>query len=150
MSRIGLRQAVASPRMWCAVLMAATIAASCSKGNPAAPTPTTPTVHVPVIVSVTFPSTIPATPGRTSGTVAFTDASGDINHAYFNVVSTAGSPFTPFDFDPSVTGRTNGTFGFNLGCNGPNNCTGTTVLSVTLEDAHGDRSAATWFTFTYQ
>ncbi|HSG81359.1 MAG TPA: hypothetical protein VLC48_03840 [Gemmatimonadota bacterium] len=104
----------------------------------------------PVIVGINFPALISAAPGMNDGTVEFSDRNADITHAYFDLVSTTGSSFTPFDFDPDVLGQSSGTFDFNLGCLGPEDCSGTTVLSVTLEDAEGHSSEPVQFSFTYQ
>ena len=104
----------------------------------------------PVIVRINFPAQIPAAPGTTSGSVEFSDPNADVTHAYFDVVSTTGSSFTPFDFDPAVLGRSSGSFTFNIGCMGPGTCSGTTVLSVTLADARGNRSQPVQFSFSYQ
>ena len=89
-------------------------------------------------------------PGQTRGTVEFQDPNGDVTHAYFDVVSTTGSSFTPFDFDPDVGGVTDGWFSFYIGCLGPGACSGTTVLRVTLTDAGGHESQPMNFSFSYQ
>jgi hypothetical protein len=104
----------------------------------------------PVIVRINFPAQIPAAAGRTSGTVEFSDPNADVTHAYFDVVSTTGSSFTAFDFDPGVLGRSSGSIAFFIGCAGPGACSGTTVLSVTLADAQGYRSLPVQFSFSYQ
>ena len=104
----------------------------------------------PTIVRITFPPQIPATPVRIDGTVEFTDPNGDVTRVYFDVASTTGSTFIPFDFNPGVQGITSGSFSFNIGCNGPGLCTGTTVLSVTLQDSQSNRSQPALLTFSYQ
>jgi hypothetical protein len=111
---------------------------------------TNPGANRPVIVRINFPALIPAAAGTTSGTVEFSDPNADVTRAYFDLVSTTGSSFTPFDFDPAVLGRSSGSFTFYLGCMGPGTCSGTTVLSVTLADAQGNHSLPVQFSFSYQ
>jgi hypothetical protein len=106
----------------------------------------------PSVTFINFPDTIPGAPGdRTRATVGFSDRDGDIVRCYVEVVS-ADLPFDPFNWDPGVSGRTQGTFGLNIGCApGGGGCSGSSVtLRVILRDDKDNRSYPVNFSFTYQ
>lgn len=125
--------------------------------TPVPPTPPTPPPTAgtpPTITDVVFPPGLSGVPGsRANGAVSFSDPDADVTRAYFTAVSSV-TPFTSFNFDPNVRGRTQGTFTFFIECSriGPNpgNCSGTTVIEVVLEDSQGNRSVPRRFSFVYQ
>ena len=100
----------------------------------------------PTIISIDFPSQIPADGTSIGGTVRFQDPDGDVNWITFDVVR--ASDFTPFEFDPLeglVEGdATDGTVEFYLWC--------VTVqkvaMQVTLFDAAENSSAPVNFAFS--
>jgi hypothetical protein len=111
----------------------------------------------PVVENVSFPSTIPSAPGVfTEGTATIADVNGDMIAAHFRAVSVSNTPVQGGGFDISfgtrAQGVTRGTFSFQLGCStqSTRNCSGTTVMRLTVEDAAGNISDPRDFTFTYQ
>jgi hypothetical protein len=114
------------------------------------PTPTvTPTpaaiLGSPAIISIDFPSEIPADGSSIDGTVQFRDPDGDVNWVTFDVIS--ASDFAPFAFNPSDNlargDATDGTFEFYMWCSAVQNVT----MRVTLFDAAGNSSAPVDFGF---
>lgn len=99
----------------------------------------------PVILSIDFPSRVPADGSDVSGEVRFRDPDGDIQWAYFDVVE--ATDFTPFHFDPTeslVAGDAKaGAFRFYVWLNTPQRVT----LRVTLVDRAGNASEPVEFTF---
>lgn len=90
---------------------------------------------MPMITGVTFPSDIPGDSAPHDGTVTFTDDDNGINWAQFDVLQSTCGPVgancsTPFGFDPGVSDRNNGQFGFNMWCEGEFYCT----MEITLRD----------------
>jgi len=104
-----------------------------------------PTLPPPTILSIDFPSQIPADGSHIAGRVRFKDPDGDINRVTFDVVS--ASDFTPFEFNPLdylVEGdATEGVFGFHTWSETVQQVT----LRVTLYDAAGNSSTPVDFTF---
>lgn len=94
----------------------------------------------PEILSIDFPAEIPNNGSRINGTVRFRDPDGDINWVRFETLS---GNFTPFSFDPEVSGQTSGSFGFLIWCNE----TQTVTVRVILQDQAGNESAPFDFTF---
>ncbi|MFN3309269.1 MAG: hypothetical protein ACK44E_08685 [Anaerolineales bacterium] len=94
----------------------------------------------PEILSIDFPAEIPNDGSRINGTVRFRDPDGDINWVRFETLS---GRFTPFSFDPSVSGQTSGSLGFLIWCNE----TQTVTVRVILQDRAGNESVPFDFTF---
>lgn len=102
----------------------------------------------PTIISIDFPSQIPADGSSLEGMVRFRDSDGDINRVTFDVVS--ATDFTPFEFKPLwslVEGTAlDGAFTFNIRCGIAQQVT----LRVTLHDTAGNSSAPVDFGFSCQ
>jgi hypothetical protein len=114
------------------------------------PTPTlTPTPTAvpgpPTIISIDFPSQIPADGSQAHGTVRFSDPDGDVNWITFDV--TSATRFTPFAFDPleflKEGDATDGTIGFYIYCGTAQQVT----FRVTLYDAAQNSSLPVDFSF---
>jgi hypothetical protein len=102
------------------------------------PIPTAPP-GPPTIISMDFPSEIPADKTSVDGTVWFQDPDGDVNWVTFDV--TSATNFTPFAFNPMeslVEGNArDGAFKFHIWCTTVQSVT----MRVTLSDAAGNSSA---------
>jgi hypothetical protein len=93
----------------------------------------------------TLPS-IPADGKLAGGTVKFTDSDAGVNWAQFDVVQDKCSGcFTPFAFDPGVSGLTQGQFNFDIWCKGSSSFLIT--LKLTLKDVQGHVSNPYPFSF---
>jgi|GEM_PF-1688780 len=97
--------------------------------------------HDPRITGVDFPSAIAANGEKKRGYISFFDPDGDITSVRFDVVNAVH--FTPFRFDPNVSGEIRGTFRFRIYCNTRQ----TVTLKVTLYDRAGNASKPYLFTF---
>ena len=100
----------------------------------------------PTILSIDFPSEIPADRTSVNGTVRFQDPDGDVSWVSFDVVG--ATDFTPFAYNPVeslVEGDArDGTFKFHTWCGIAQDVT----LRVTLVDAAGNRSGPVDFSFS--
>ena len=100
----------------------------------------------PTILSIDFPSEIPADRTSVNGTVRFQDADGDVSWVSFDVIG--ATDFTPFAYNPVeslVEGDArDGTFKFHTWCGIAQDVT----LRVTLVDAAGNRSGPVDFSFS--
>jgi hypothetical protein len=100
----------------------------------------------PTILSIDFPSQIPADDTGVDGSVRFRDPDGDVNRVTFDVVSAID--FTSFEFNPVnylIEGdATEGVFSFHTWSNVVQEVT----LRVTLYDAAGNSSAPVDFSFS--
>ena len=109
------------------------------------PTPTA-VPGPPRIVSIDFPSEIPADETSFHGTVWFQDPDGNVNWATFDAIS--ATKFTPFAFNPMeylVEGDArDGALGFYIFCGTVQSVT----VRVTLFDAAGNSSAPVDFGFS--
>ncbi len=95
----------------------------------------------PRVIAVNFPSMIRANGKNNRGTVIFYDRDGDIARARFDVID--ATSFTPFAFEPSVGGQTDGAFPFRV----YSNTRQAVTLKVTFYDQNGNASAPYPFTF---
>jgi PKD repeat protein len=110
------------------------------------PTPP-PSSVAPEILSIEFPSPIPADGTPFDGRLQFKDSEGDINYVSFDVTSGdfSGFGFNPMDF--IVEGGVEvGVFLFNMHCNAVQDVT----MRVTLYDAAGNSSPPVDFGFSCQ
>jgi hypothetical protein len=105
-----------------------------------------PTSASPTILSIDFPSEIPADGSGIDGKVRFKDPDGDVNRVTFDVIS--ASDFTSFEFNPMnylIEGDpAEGVFSFHTWSNVVQQVT----LRITLYDAAGNSSAPVPFSFT--
>lgn len=98
-------------------------------------------VNAPRVTGVKFPSAIRADGDKTRGYVSFFDPHGDITSVRFDVVNAVR--FTPFSFEPSIIGKTSGSFSFRIWCGTKQ----TVTLKVTLYDRQGNKSEPYYFSF---
>jgi len=107
-----------------------------------------PTSASPTIISIDFPSPIPADGTGIDGRVRFKDPDGDVNRVTFDVIS--ASDFSGFEFNPVnylIEGdATDGVFSFHTWSNVVQQVT----LRVTLYDAARNSSAPVDFSFSCQ
>jgi hypothetical protein len=100
----------------------------------------------PTIISIDFPSQIPADGSSVLGTVQFQDPDGDVSWITFDVIR--ATDFTPFEFNPLESlaegDATGGTVEFYLWCVTVQNV----AMRVTLFDAVENRSAPVDFGFS--
>jgi hypothetical protein len=96
----------------------------------------------PEVLNVEFPAQVQADGNNVGGLVEFRDPNADIVWAHIDIVE--ADLFFPFEFDPLVSGQTEGSFQFSLFTLVPQQMT----LSVTLVDAEGQRSDPFEFEFT--
>jgi hypothetical protein len=103
----------------------------------------------PTIVSLTFPDTISSAPGTDNvGTVGFTDPDGNITLFILQNVTDPANPSQPVSSDPGVSGSTQGTFTFHIGCQGPSPCqSGPETWTMVLQDADANTSQPFVFSF---
>jgi hypothetical protein len=111
------------------------------------PTPTPmPISEPPTIISIDFPSQIPADGSYVPGTVQFQDPDGDVSWITFDVIR--ATDFTPFEFNPLESlaegDATGGTVEFYTWCVTVQNV----AMRVTLFDAAGNSSAPVDFGFS--
>ena len=115
------------------------------------PTPTFTPAHTakpapPTIISIYFPSQIPADGSPIDGDIRFRDPDGDVNRVIFDVISAVD--FAPFEFNPLdflfEGDVTDGVFGFQTWSTLVQEVT----LRVTLYDAAGNSSAPVDFSFS--
>jgi len=109
------------------------------------PTPI-PISEPPTIISIDFPSQIPADGSSVPGTIQFQDPDGDVSWITFDVLR--ATDFTPFEFNPLESlaegDATGGTVEFYLWCVTVQNV----IMRVTLFDAAGNSSAPVDFGFS--
>jgi len=98
-------------------------------------------VNAPRVTGIEFPSVILADGGKITSYVSFFDPNGDITSVRFDVVNAVR--FTPFSFDPNVSGKTNGSFSFRIWTTMKQ----TVTLKVTLYDRQGNKSEPYYFSF---
>lgn len=85
-----------------AAVLALVIQALGPRAGKAPSEPEEPTSSAPIILGVDFSKEIPADGNKFLGTVRFRDTDGDIVLAKFEVVQ--ARLFSPFEFDPGVSG----------------------------------------------
>ncbi|NQT93466.1 MAG: hypothetical protein HQ559_11960 [Lentisphaerae bacterium] len=98
--------------------------------------------NAPRVTGIKFPSAIRGDGKNTKGYVSFSDPNGDIASVRFDVVNAID--FTPFSFEPTVNGETNGAFSFRIWSRGKQ----TVTLKVTLCDRQGNKSKPYYFSFS--
>jgi hypothetical protein len=98
-------------------------------------------VNAPRMTGVEFPSAIRADGEKTRGYVSFFDPNGDITSVRFDVANAVR--FTPFSFEPNVSGKTSGSFSFRIWATMKQ----TITLKVTLYDRQGNKSEPYYFSF---
>jgi len=98
-------------------------------------------VNAPRVTGVEFPGAIRADGEKTTGYVSFFDPNGDITSVRFDVVNAAR--FTPFSFEPNVSGKTSGSFSFRIWSTTKQAVT----LKITLYDRQGNKSEPYYFSF---
>jgi hypothetical protein len=98
-------------------------------------------VNAPRITGIEFPSVILADGGKITSYVSFFDPNGDITSVRFDVVNAIR--FTPFSFDPNVSGETSGPFSFWIWTTTKQ----TVTLKITLIDRLGNKSEPYYFSF---
>jgi hypothetical protein len=98
-------------------------------------------VNAPRVTGIEFPSVILADGGKITSYVSFFDPNGDITSVRFDVVNAVR--FTPFSFDPNVSGKTSGSFSFRIWATMKQ----TVTLKVTLIDRQGNKSEPYYFGF---
>jgi hypothetical protein len=98
-------------------------------------------VNAPRVTGIEFPSAIRADGKKTRGYVSFFDPDGDITYVRFDVVNAVR--FTPFSFEPNVSGKTSGSFSFRIWATMKQSVT----LKVTLIDRLGNKSEPYYFSF---
>lgn len=106
----------------------------------------------PVITKVTFPKVIPGEAKTfTYGTIDFVDADGDVVLLDGEVIQCIGAKKCGWtDYDPHVSGQTEGSVSFNYGCGGPGTCYGIRVtLQFVLVDFAGNRSEPVNLSFQF-
>ena len=98
-------------------------------------------VNAPRVTGIEFPSVILADGGKITSYVSFFDPNGDITSVRFDVVNAVR--FTPFSFEPDISGKTSGSFSFRIWATIRQNVT----LKVTLIDRLGNKSEPYYFSF---
>jgi hypothetical protein len=98
-------------------------------------------VNAPRVTGVEFPSAIRADGEKNQGYVSFFDPNGDITSVRFDVVNAVR--FTPFSFEPNVSGKTSDSFSFRIWATMKQSVT----LKVTLIDRLGNKSEPYYFSF---
>lgn len=98
-------------------------------------------VNAPRVTGIEFPSAIRADGDKTRGYVSFFDPNGDITFVRFDVANAVR--FTPFSFEPNVSGKTSGSFSFRIW----GGTKQTVTLKVTLYDRQGNKSEPYYLSF---
>ena len=97
--------------------------------------------NAPRVTRVAFPGAIRADGEKTRGYVSFFDPNGDISWVRFDVVNAVY--FTPFSFEPDISGEISGSFSFRIWATMKK----TVTLKVTLIDRSGNKSKPYYFSF---
>jgi hypothetical protein len=98
-------------------------------------------INTPRVTGIEFSGAIRADGDKIRGYVSFFDPNGDITYVRFDVVNAVR--FTPFSFEPDISGETSGSFSFRIWCSTKQ----TVTLKVTLYDRKGNKSEPYYFSF---